>query len=60
MGVQKRYNEAIGKWELIGWGFRWTYDTESKADQARNDAWEQHKANINAFRFVSNTLLSYR
>ena len=58
MGVQKRYNGM--NWELIGWGFRWTFPTETECDANRKKAWDLHKANLDAFKVVADMLCGYR
>lgn len=60
MGIQKVFNDRTNKWELRGWGFVWSYDTEEEADANKVKAYQEHMANIKAFNFVSNMLLAYR
>ncbi len=60
MGVQFRYNEFSKMWELKGCGFCWEYADKATAEANRKRAWEQHKANLDAFQITHNILVAFR
>ena len=60
MGIYITYNEWEKKWQIKGCGFIWYYSTKEQALADRKRAWEQHTANLNAWKTVMNMLVAYR
>ena len=58
MGVQLL--EYPNDFILKGWGFEWHFPTREEAEAKRKEAWQEHKANIDAFKIVADMLIGYR
>ena len=60
MGIELGYDVFRGKWYLKGFGFKWYFDTKHDAENHKHDAWEKHKANLEAHRWLADMLTQMR